>query len=204
MIISLIGMSGVGKTFWSRKLQKSGFMHLDCDQMIADCLGEYLDKDKNHTVSDLASWMGQPYETVYLKKSQIYLECEEKVLAKILDDIESNPVKNDIVIDSTGSTIYLDKKVLEKLKNMTRVIYLETSKAVQDEMFVTFLKEPKPIIWKDRYLQVKGESKRDALVRCYPGLLLYRSKEYSKLAHVSVPYSVHKSKNMTENYFLSI
>lgn len=204
MIISLIGMSGVGKTFWSRKLQKVGFLHYDCDSLIAECLHAHLNKNKKSTVTDLGNWMGQPYETDYLEKSQIYLNCEEKVLAKILDDIESNSTKSDIVIDSTGSTIYLDKTVLDKLKNMTRVIYLETSNAVQDEMFATFLKEPKPIIWKDRYIQFQGESEREALARCYPSLLLYRSREYSKLAHISVPYSVHKSKDMTENYFLSI
>lgn len=197
-------MSGVGKTFWSRKLQKLGFLHYDCDSLIADCLHAHLNKNQKNTVTDLGNWMGQPYEKDYLKKSQIYLECEEKVLAKILGDIESIPVKSDIVIDSTGSTIYLDKKVLKKLKNMTRVIYLETSKAVQDVMFATFLKEPKPIIWKDRYVQFQGESEREALARCYPNLLMYRSREYSKLAHISVPYAVHKSKGMTENYFLSI
>jgi len=41
MKLSLIAMSGSGKSYWSAKLAKRGFRHFDCDQMIAARTGTH-------------------------------------------------------------------------------------------------------------------------------------------------------------------
>ena len=34
LVLSFIGMSNIGKTYWSKKLQGVGFKHIDCDDLI--------------------------------------------------------------------------------------------------------------------------------------------------------------------------
>ncbi len=34
LVLSLIGMSNVGKTYWGRKSKEIGFRHIECDQII--------------------------------------------------------------------------------------------------------------------------------------------------------------------------
>jgi len=67
-IISLIGMSGSGKTYWSKKMAGKGFKHICCDDLISKELTLYSAKKNLKSIDKVAEWLGQPYKTNYAKK----------------------------------------------------------------------------------------------------------------------------------------
>src|SRR3989344_2291359 len=116
MIISLIGMSGTGKTHWSKRLINHGFLDLSCDDLIEKKLQPELSKYGYKGLEDVGRWMGHPYESSYKKASKKYLEKEEEVIEEILDHVKSVPKNTNIVVDTTGSVVYINEKLLKKLK----------------------------------------------------------------------------------------
>ena len=188
MIISLIGMSGTGKTHWAKKLINHGFLHLSCDDLIEKKLEPELSKYGYKGLEDVGRWMGQPYEPSYKDASKKYLEKEGEVVEEILDHIQTVPNGTDIVIDTTGSVVYLQEKILNKLKLWTTVIYLEVPKQVEKEIYNMYLLHPKPVIWGDSFKKRDHETNAQALARCYPDLLKFRKKRYEKLADMTIYY----------------
>ena len=89
MKLSLIAMSGSGKSYWSAKLARHGFRHFDCDRMIASKLGPALTR-ADGTVLTLGEWMGFPYQPGYQQREAQYLAYEKEVLGEILTAIASN------------------------------------------------------------------------------------------------------------------
>ena len=81
--LSLIGMSGAGKSYWSKKMEENGYQRYSCDEMIAERLGPNL-RGKGHTTLKLAKWMGQPFSEGYIKAEKLYLELEEFVVKKFV------------------------------------------------------------------------------------------------------------------------
>ncbi|MBD3202988.1 hypothetical protein GF327_01730, partial [Candidatus Woesearchaeota archaeon] len=68
MIISMIGMSNSGKTYWSKKLEKKyNFQRYTCDDIIRKKLKKILKKQGFSGIKDVSEWMGQPYEKRYEK-----------------------------------------------------------------------------------------------------------------------------------------
>ena len=61
MRISLIGMAGAGKTYWSIKLAQQGFRRFCCDDLIAAKLAPDLKRPDGSTMG-MGEWMGFPYE----------------------------------------------------------------------------------------------------------------------------------------------
>jgi len=59
MRLSLVGMSGSGKSFWSGKLARSGFTRIGCDDLIAARLVSELG-GTHDSVSRVGRWMGLP------------------------------------------------------------------------------------------------------------------------------------------------
>ena len=128
MKVTLIGMSNAGKSYWSEKLEKEkGYKRICCDDLIEERLKPILKKGGYSGIKDVSKWMGQPYDEQYKKNSSQYLDCEISVMkdaVKLLETIQ-NDNKN-IVIDTTGSVIYVNRKVLSKLAQISKVIYIET------------------------------------------------------------------------------
>ena len=77
MQLTLIGMSGVGKSHWSKKMEALGYRRYSCDELIADRLGTELGK-KGKATLNLAKWMGQPYSEGYQDAEALYLELEKE------------------------------------------------------------------------------------------------------------------------------
>lgn len=202
MIITLIGMSGTGKSHWSKKLEKKGFVRYCCDDLIEELLGNDLKKLGYSGIADVSKWMGQPYDKQYSKTSRAYLEREIQVTKRFLREVKKNK-KKDIVIDTTGSVIYTGEDILKLLAELTRVIYLETPQSVQDDMFQLYIKDPKPVIWGGVFTKKRGESDRDALARCYPKLLKTRSQKYKKMAHKKLDYHALRTPKYTVTDFLA-
>ena len=112
MQFTLIGMSGVGKSHWSKKVEAQGFRRYSCDELIAERFGAELGK-KGKATQNLAKWMGQPYSKDYEDAEALYLELENDVVTRICDELEFGSQKHKpVVVDTTGSLVYLKESLL--------------------------------------------------------------------------------------------
>jgi shikimate kinase len=93
--------------------------------------------------------------------------------------------------------IYLNKELQKKLRKYSKIVYLDTTKSKLDDMFETFCKFPKPIIWGGKYKALKNENENDTLKRCYKNLLDFRIARYKKLAHTILPYNYQRKPGRT-------
>lgn len=200
MILSLIGMSNSGKTRWAKRLEvKQGFVRFSCDDMIAKELEKRYPEIDLTDMDAFAAWMGMPFDPGYHEREAAYLAQEETVLEEILKKIPlllreaSGVVTSDIVIDTTGSVIYLPPSVLDALSRLSKVVYLDVGEAQMDQMRARFFSHPKPLVWSKAFNVQQGEPHDQALIRCYPELLRFREGRYRALAHVTVPYAMRQN-----------
>ena len=188
---SLIGMSGAGKSHWSKKMESLGFQIYSCDDLIAERLGQTLEKKGKSTIN-LAKWMGQPFSEGYPEAEAFYLELEGAVISQICDELENSSQKDkQVVVDTTGSLIYLENKLLNRLRNLTLTVQLKLPEEKHEKLFEAYLLDPKPVIWGEVYLPREGESPQNTLGRCYRELLSFRNKRYGLLADCVLDYSFH-------------
>jgi len=193
-IYSFVGMSGVGKSHWSKKLAELGYDIYSIDDLIAQKLQKLIKKfsitnDINYSksnVGDLAKWMGFPDDERYKQNSKKYLEMESKVVQSVLNKALKS--KKNTIIDTTGSVIYINKNVLKALKKSTNVVYFDSPASHLKSMFEEFKRNPKPIIWGNIYKPLRGEKEEKALLRCYKELIDFRIKHYERLADITIPY----------------
>ncbi len=204
MKISLIGMSGSGKSYWSKKLEENGFKMFCCDDLIEKRLEKELKSLGYHGIQDISKWMGQPFDSQYKKNSRRYLELESEVIHEILDYLERSKENEDIIIDCTGSVIYADQNLLKRLEKVSKMLYLHSPSFVQKQMFEQYLKNPKPVIWGNIFSKKEGESNRKALQRNYPKLLSYRVKKYKDIAEIIFDYHLIRHNIFNINVFSDI
>lgn len=201
MKLSLIGMSGSGKSYWSKKLESIGFLRICCDDLIEQKLSKELVKLGYKGTQDVSRWMGQPYDNRYKQTSKKYLMFEKKIMESIIKILESEP-KKDIVVDTTGSVIYTGEHILQSLRKLTRVIYLNVPESVKKDMYLLYLRDPKPVLWGRSFKRKKGETDYEALARCYPKFLQYRSIRYQQYAHLSMDYFTLRKPDFETSDFL--
>lgn len=206
MIISLVGMSNAGKTYWSERLEaEKGFTRFCCDDMIEGKLAPILKKQGFSGIEDVSKWMGQPYDEQYEENSKKYLECEIETMKEIIHLVNGGKKNNkNVVIDTTGSVIYVDSKILSKLCKISKVVHIKTSLSLKKELLKKYLENPKPVLWGRLFNKKNGESDRGALVRCYPKLLDYRLKRYNKYADLSIDYSDALEEKFDVNEFMRL
>jgi len=202
--LALIGMSGAGKSYWSKKMEDNGFRRYNCDEMIAERLGTKL-KGTGSSTLKLAKWMGHPFSEGYIKAEKLYIELEEAVVEKICEELEqSNEINAPIIVDTTGSFIYLQKKLLKRLRKLIKIVYLRIPEDMHEQLFEKFINDPKPVIWKENFKPRKGENKQNALKRCYKDLLSFRNEKYSMIADYVLDYSFHHSPERELDAFLDL
>ena len=197
MKIALMGMSGCGKSYLTRRLKdEEGFETFDCDAIIAKQLGAATGNKHFNVVGDVAGWMGQPWTPGYAERAEYYLSCEAAVLNGVLDEISSesrddrqapNHTGPGAVIDTTGSLIYLRPEVVQRLREETHLVYLEVIPAGLDHLITQYFNDPKPVIWGPSFSKRDGETNEDAVKRSYVELLSYRSAQYRRYAEVVIP-----------------
>ena len=189
MRLSLIGMAGSGKSYWSMKLVEHGFRRFCCDDLIAAKLDPELTRPDGTTM-ELGQWMGFPYEPHYRERESKYLACEIEVLTEILDYLESrksNPEEK-IVLDTTGSVIYTGERILRRLRRYTTVIYLSIPPEVRGQLLKAYVSNPHPMLWRNVFSKDPDETEQEALARCYPRLVVARERLYEHYANVTIDY----------------
>jgi len=205
MRISLIGMAGSGKSYWSKKLAQHGFRRFCCDDLIAAKLAPDL-TGPDGTTMEMGTWMGFPYELHYTKHESTYLTYEIEVLIEILEYLEShkNTLGENIVVDTTGSVIYTGEEILQKLCRYTTVIYLLTPPEIQEQLLNAYISKPHPMLWRDSFSKKSGETNQEALARCYPQLLSARKRLYARYADVEIDYYRRNEKGFSVTDFLHV
>ncbi|MEM6506112.1 MAG: AAA family ATPase [Planctomycetota bacterium] len=186
MHLCFIGMSGVGKSYWAKQLAQAGWVHFDCDAMIAERLGELISVGGNEdAVHAVGRWMGMPWDTGYADRESQYLSLERAVSDNAIDSLATEVPT---IIDTTGSVIYAGDKLHDRLSRATRVVYFDVPDEVRQQMVELYLSEPKPLLWQGAYQPRPGESQADALARCYADLLTNRAERYRDLVDVVIDY----------------
>jgi shikimate kinase len=193
MILTLIGMSGSGKSYWSSKLAEYGFRRLGCDDRIAARLN-CKQAEAVCSVDDVGRWMGFPYERDYQEREDQYLRCEVEAMKGILEEIVNvgDSATSGVVIDTTGSVIYTGRDILEALRACSTVVHLAAPEAVQRLMLASYVRQPRPVLWHGFFRKEPMETNEAALARCYPVLLASRETRYRQLAHVTLDYHDHR------------
>ncbi|MBP6880304.1 hypothetical protein KBC31_01595 [Candidatus Saccharibacteria bacterium] len=199
MIISLIGMSNIGKSHWSKKLEsEAGFSRFSVDGLITDKLISGMSLDINE--SELSLWMGQPWEERYPKNSKLYIELENQVTLELLSNLENS---TDVVIDTSGSFISLPAQTIKLLKDRSEVIYLRADESLLSKMIERYLSNPKPVYWADHFKMDNSLDIDQNLAKNFQVLLQARIKKYEALADRTIEYSDHYSvESSLENLFL--
>jgi hypothetical protein len=115
--LCLVGMSGVGKSFWSKRLAERGWTTHDCDARIASRLAELVSPAPGEEpVHALGRWMGMPWSAGYPTREEAYLRLESQVTRAALEACREGHV-----LDTTGSVVSLDAKLLRGLPARPRV-----------------------------------------------------------------------------------
>jgi shikimate kinase len=178
--VCLIGMSGVGKSFWAKRLVERGWTRHDCDGAIAAQLAALAPPlPHEEPVHALGRWMGMPWSDGYAEREARYLALEEDVTRAALERAQADPGEH--VIDATGSVIYLSAALRLELRASCRVVYLYSSPERRAAMLARYLEEPKPVVWAGAF---HGEP--SDLAKRYEELLALRDRRYAELAHVTL------------------
>ena len=184
--LALVGMSGAGKTFWTRKLAASTRMTaISCDDRIEEKLASRLAAGGYSGINGVAAWMGWPDNAKYAEREAQYLEEEIHTLGEVLTSLERQPEKR-LVLDTTGSVIHTGNNLLLRLRRRMTVVYLAASAEEQQLLIERYLSDPKPVLWRGAFQPRKGESPRETVARCYPTLIAARRQSYEALAHCTL------------------
>lgn len=199
--LTLVGMSNVGKSYWSRQLEEqAGFDRVSIDEHIEAKLSPLLQAQGfGSGIDAVARWMGQPYDPQFQDSQRTYLDLETEMQRRAVDLLANNPDEN-IVVDTTGSVVHTDKAIRRQLRLYSTVVYLEATPAMQQEMFELYKREPKPVVWGDVYTRQPGETPEQALASSYPKLLEHRRELYEKMAHVVITRAVLLSLKSTDEF----
>ncbi len=187
--LSLIGMSGAGKSHWAQKLGGAGFRVISVDDRIEKKLSPELSAGGYRGIAGVAAWMGWPNDPAYREREKKYLECEIESMDEALDEMQASGEEG-IILDTTGSIVYTGEAICRRMQNLTTVLYLEASAAEEEILIARYLSDPKPVLWGDQFVQGPGESAQDAVARCYPRLIAHRKKLYERYAHRVVSMDV--------------
>ena len=186
--LSLVVMSNAGKTRRAKSLVADpslNFLWVCIDDLIEAKLKPYLEGKGFKGVNGVSAWMGQPYEARYAETQRLFLKFEEEAMAEIDYSLPKN-----IIVDTTGSVIYLSLSALQRLRDSTLMVYLEATEDIRKLLFERYTSNPKPVVWGGSFSRNNGETEMEALKRCYPQLLEYRAARYKLLADITIPHLI--------------
>ncbi len=201
--IALIGMSGTGKTFWTKKLAESGVAAISCDDRIEEKLAPRLAAGGYAGINGVAAWMGWPDSSTYAEREAEYLAEEIHTLDEALVQLEKQPEKA-LVLDTTGSVIYTGNHLLMRLRRQMTIVYLAASALELQVLIERYLNDPKPVLWRGAFQPKPGETSRETVARCYPPLIEARRQSYEALAHCTLQVSALRDVSLNADAFLKM
>jgi hypothetical protein len=184
--LALVGMSGAGKTFWTKRLMETGRPGISCDDRIEERLRKRLAAGGYAGINGVAAWMGWPDSATYAERESEYLAEEIGALDEVLSELEHDSAR-ELILDTTGSVIYTGNNLLLRLRRQTKVVHLAASPAEQQLLVERYLTDPKPVLWRGAFQPKSGETPRETVARCYPALIAARRQSYAALAHCTIP-----------------
>jgi len=201
--LALIGMSGAGKTFWTKKLAESGVPAISCDDRIEQNLAARLAAGGYAGINGVAAWMGWPDSLTYGQRESDYLTEEIHTLDEVLTELEKHREKS-LVLDTTGSLIYIGNNLLMRLRRQMTIVYLAASAQEQQLLIERYLNDPKPVLWRGAFQPRPRESPRETAARCYPALIAARRQSYEALAHCTLQVAVLHDGSLDAAEFLKM
>jgi hypothetical protein len=183
--LALVGMSGSGKTFWTKRLAEAGRPGISCDDRIEQRLASRLAAGGFAGINGVAAWMGWPDSPTYAGREADYLVEEIHTLDEVLTGLEKNR-RQELILDTTGSVVYTGNNLLMRLRRQMTVVYLAASEAEQQLLIERYLTDPKPVLWRGAFRPRPGEAPRETVARCYPALIAARRQSYEALAHCTL------------------
>jgi hypothetical protein len=193
--LALVGMSGSGKSFWTKKLTAAGWRSVCCDDLIEQRLAARLAAGGYSGINGVAAWMGWPNSATYGQREAEYLAEEIGVMDEFLSNLEKNFGDVPIVLDTTGSVIYAQNNILMRLRRQMTVVHLANTEHEQRMLVERYLNDPKPVLWRGTFHVKDQETPRETVARCYPLLIAGRRKSYETLAHCAVHVSELRAKH---------
>jgi hypothetical protein len=184
--LALIGMSGAGKSHWTKNLAALGCPTVCCDDQIEARLAPVLAAGGYTGINGVAAWMGWPDSPTYLERESQYLTEEIAVLDEVLSGLEKNP-QRELILDTTGSVIATGNHTLHRLRRQMTVVYLASSPDEVQLLIQRYLQDPKPVLWQGVFRSHPGETPHQTVIRCYPVLISARRQSYEALAHLTLP-----------------
>jgi len=196
--LALIGMSGAGKSYWATRIAAAGYPAISCDTQIESRLKPALQSGGYAGINGVAAWMGWPHLPTYADRESAYLSEEIAVLDEVLTGLEKNP-ERDLILDTTGSVIYVGNHLLHRLRKQMLVVYLAASRDEQQLLIQRYLEDPKPVLWRGAFQARAGEDPKATVARCYPVLIGARRQSYEALAHCSIPVADLREPSLRED-----
>ena len=201
--LALIGMSGTGKTFWTKKLAAAQYPAVSCDDRIEQKLAPQLAAGGYAGVNGVAAWMGWPDSATYAQRESEYLAEEIHTLDEILTELESEPEKT-LVLDTTGSVIHAGNNLLMRLRRQMTIVHLAASVKEQQLLMERYLSDPKPVLWRGAFQPRAGEKPLETVARCYPALVAARRQSYEALAHCTLQVAELRDGSLDAGAFLKM
>jgi shikimate kinase len=148
------------------------------------------------------AWVGFPYEETHAERAKLYFETEIEVMQEIVDLLSKTDRQTNIVIDTSGSAIYTPPSLMEKLSQLTKMIYLAVTPEMINMMLNKYLQKPVAVLWNGMFEQREGETITKSFARCYPKLLSSREDLYRKYSHQIIGPEIHRSSSLTVQSFI--
>jgi shikimate kinase len=203
--LALVGMSGSGKSFWTKKLAAAGWRSVCCDDLIEQRLAPRLAAGGYAGINGVAAWMGWPNSVTYGQREAEYLSEEIGVMDEFLNNLEKetsglgkDSSATPVVLDTTGSVIYAQNNILMRLRRQMTVVHLANSEDEQRMLVERYLNDPKPVLWRGTFHMKDQETPRETVARCYPLVIAARRKSYETLAHCAVQVSELRAKHASD------
>ena len=211
--LALVGMSGSGKSFWTKKFAAAGWRSVCCDDLIEQRLAPRLAVGGYSGINGVAAWMGWPNSVTYGQREAEYLAEEIGVMDEFLNNLEKETSGlgkdssklgkgssgSPIVLDTTGSVIYSQNNILMRLRRQMTVVHLTNTEDEQRILVERYLNDPKPVLWRGTFHVKDQETPRETVARCYPLLIAARKKSYETLAHCAVQVSELRAKPASDS-----
>ncbi len=201
--LALAGMSGAGKTFWTKKLAANGCPTISCDDRIEEKLASKLAAGGFAGINGVATWMGWPDSPNYTEREADYLGGEIRTLDEVLTSLEKQPEQS-LVLDTTGSVIYAGNNLLMRLRRQMTIVYLAASAEEQQLLIERYLNDPKPVLWRGAFRAKPGEAPLETVARCYPTLIAARRQSYEALAHCILQVAALRDGSLDARAFLKL